>query len=121
MEFERAFVRAGGLLVAGSDPTGHGGVVAGFSNQRQIELLVGAGFSAAEAIRIATLNGAKYLGRDHRIGIIVGGKQADLVVVRGNPEDRISAIEEVEIVFKNGRGYDAAKLRESVRGIVGER
>jgi enamidase len=121
MEFERAFVRAGGLLVAGSDPTGHGGVVAGFSNQRQIELLVGAGFSAAEAIRIATLNGAKYLGRDHRIGSIVGGKQADLVVVRGNPEDRISAIEEVEIVFKNGRGYDAAKLRESVRGIVGER
>jgi enamidase len=121
MAFERAFAQAGGLLVAGSDPTGQGGVVPGFSNQRAIELLVGAGFTAPEAIRIATLNGARYLQRDEQIGTIAGGKQADLVVVRGNPEDRISAIEEVETVFKNGIAYDARKLLDSVRGVVGDR
>ena len=62
MTFELAFARAGGLLAAGSDPTGHGGVVAGFSNQREIVLLVEAGFTPVEAIHIATLNGANVAG-----------------------------------------------------------
>ena len=121
MEFEVAFVRAGGLLVAGSDPTGHGGVVAGFSNQRAIELLVEAGFSPADAIRIATLNGARFLRREAEIGTVARGKHADLVVVRGDPEDRISAIEQVETVFKDGVGYDSRKLKDSVQGLVGLR
>lgn len=121
MRFEREFVKAGGLLATGTDPTGHGGLVAGFSNQRAIQLLVEAGFSAPEAIRIATLNGARALGRDDRIGSIASGKQADLVVLRGNPEDRISAIEQVEFVFKKGVGYDPAKLIESTRGMVFEK
>src|SRR5687768_1731770 len=68
MEFERAFVQAGGLLIAGLDPTGNGGIVAGFGDLRQIELLVEAGFTPAEAVKIATLNGAKFLGEDSRIG-----------------------------------------------------
>ena len=119
MEFERAFVRAGGLLVAGSDPTGHGGVIAGFSNHRQIQLLVEAGFSPVEAIQIATLIGARYLGRDDQIGSIERGKSADLVIVGGDPDDNIAAISAVEMVFKKGVGYDAVKLRESVRGMVG--
>jgi len=118
MAFERRFVRAGGLLVAGTDPTGRGGLVAGFSNQRAIQLLVEAGFTVPEAIRIATLNGARYLGREDRIGSVATGKQADLVVVRGDPEQRLSAIEEVEIVFKKGVGYDPRALMESVRGQV---
>lgn len=118
MAFEKAFVRAGGLLVAGTDPTGHGGSVAGFANQRAIQLLVEAGFTVPEAVRIATLNGAKYLGRDQQVGSIAAGKQADLVVLQGDPEERISAIEDVETVFRKGVGYDPAKLRESVRGMV---
>ena len=69
MALERAFAKAGGLLIAGTDPTGGGGVIPGYSNQRQIELLVEAGFTPLEAISIATLNGAKYLGREARIGI----------------------------------------------------
>ncbi|HEV8134683.1 MAG TPA: amidohydrolase family protein [Pyrinomonadaceae bacterium] len=121
MEFERAFVKAGGLLIAGLDPTGNGGIVAGFGDLREVELLVEAGFTPVEAIKIATLNGAKFLGEDARIGSISTGKQADLMVVKGNPAATISDIEKVEIVFKDGVGYDSEKLIQSVQGLVGIR
>ena len=121
MEFERAFVKAGGLLIAGLDPTGNGGIVAGFGDLREVELLVEAGFTPAEAISIASLNGARFLGEDARIGSIAPGKQADLMVVKGNPTVTISDIENVEIVFKDGLGYDSEKLIQSVQGLVGIR
>ncbi|HVQ38695.1 MAG TPA: amidohydrolase family protein [Pyrinomonadaceae bacterium] len=121
MEFERAFVQAGGLLIAGLDPTGNGGVVAGFGDQREVELLVEAGFTPVEAIKIATLNGARFLGEDARIGSVTAGKQADLMVVKGNPAANILDIEKVEIVFKDGVGYDSEKLIQSVQGLVGIR
>ena len=119
MALERAFVKAGGMLVAGTDPTGAGGVVPGYSNQRQIELLVEAGFTPLEAISIGTLNGAKYLGRDARIGSLAVGKQADIIVLGGNPAQAIADIRKVETVFKNGVGFDPDKLVASVRGQVG--
>jgi enamidase len=119
MALERAFVKAGGQLIAGTDPTGSGGVVPGFSNQRQVELLVESGFTPLEAIRIVTLNGAKYLGRDGRIGSIAAGKQADLVVLNGNPAVNVADIRNVETVFKQGVGFDPVKLIESVKGRVG--
>jgi len=121
MEFERAFVQAGGLLIAGLDPTGNGGIVAGFGDLREVELLVEAGFTPVEAIKIATLNGAKFLGEDARIESIAPGKQADLMIVKGNPATTISDIEKVEIVFKDGVGYDSEKLIQSVQGLVGIR
>jgi enamidase len=119
MALERAFARAGGTLVAGTDPTGSGGVVPGYSNHRQMELLVEAGFTPLEAISISTLHGAKYLGRDARIGTISVGKQADLVVVGGDPSATIADFRKVEIVFRHGVGYDPAKLIASVAGRVG--
>ncbi|HEX6649567.1 MAG TPA: amidohydrolase family protein [Pyrinomonadaceae bacterium] len=121
MEFERAFVKAGGLLLAGLDPTGNGGIVAGFGDLREVELLVEAGFTPLEAIQIATLNGAKFLGEDARIGSVAVGKQADLMVVKGNPAATIADIENVEIVFKDGVGYNSEKLIQSVQGLVGIR
>jgi imidazolonepropionase-like amidohydrolase len=121
MEFERAFVQAGGMLIAGLDPTGNGGIVAGFGDLRQIELLVEAGFTPVEAVKIATLNGAKVLGEDSRIGSIAAGKQADLLIVKGNPAANINDIENVHIVFKDGVGYDSEKLIQSVQGLVGIR
>src|SRR4029453_8800358 len=90
MEFELAFVKAGGLLIAGLDPTGNGGIVAGFGDLREVELLVEAGFTPLEAIKIATFNGAKFLGEDARVGPSAGGKQADLMVVKGNPAVNIN-------------------------------
>jgi len=120
MELERAFVAAGGLLIAGPDPTGAGDVLPGFGDQREIELLVEAGFSPVEAIKISTLNGATYLGRQSQIGSIAAGKNADLVVVKGDPSKQIADVESVEIVFKDGVGYDSHKLLESVRGRYGQ-
>lgn len=121
LEFEYAFSKAGGLLLAGLDPTGMGGVVAGFGDQREVELLVEAGFTPVEAIHIATYNGAQFLGDLDRVGTIASGKQADVVVIKGDPSKRIEDIENVETVFKDGIGYDSQKLIESVRGVVGLR
>jgi len=121
MEFEYAFVKAGGTLLAGEDPTGVGGILAGFGDQREVELLVEAGFTPFEAIHIATANGAQFLGDADRVGTIASGKAADLVVIKGDPSQKIEDIENAEIVFKDGIGYDPAKLIDSVRGIAGSR
>jgi imidazolonepropionase-like amidohydrolase len=117
---ERAFVAAGGLLLAGPDPTGAGNVLPGFGDQRAIELLVDAGFPPLDAIRIGTFNGASYLGLAGRIGSVAVGKDADLLLVRGDPSRRIADIENVETVFKDGVGYDPAALLASVRGRYGQ-
>jgi imidazolonepropionase-like amidohydrolase len=119
MVLEVKFYRAGGLLVVGTDPTGYGGVMAGYGNWRAIELLVEAGLSPVEAIRVATSNGARLLGIDRDTGSLEAGKAADLVVVDGNPADSISDLRKTETVFKDGIGYDSKRLFESVNGSVG--
>jgi imidazolonepropionase-like amidohydrolase len=121
MQFERAFVKAGGTLLAGLDPTGIGGVIAGFGDLREVELLVDAGFTPLEAIKIASLNGAQFLGEAARIGSLASGKQADIMIVKGDPSTKINDIENVEVVFKDGVGWDSKKLIESVKGQVGTR
>jgi hypothetical protein len=121
LEFELAFVKAGGLLLAGPDPTGNGGTLPGFGDQREIELLVEAGFTPVEAIQIGTENGAIYLGKQDRIGTLAADKDADFVLIKGDPSKKIDDIENVETVFKDGIGYDSSKLIESVRGQVGIR
>jgi len=121
MKFERDFVKAGGVLMAGVDPTGAGGDLPGFGDQRELELLVEAGFTPAEAIHIATANGAEFLGLSAKVGTLAQGKSADIMVIHGDPIARIADIEKVEIVFKDGVGYDSQKLIDSVRGIVGLR
>jgi imidazolonepropionase-like amidohydrolase len=121
MQFERAFVQAGGLLMAGCDPTSFGGVLPGLADQRNLELLVEAGFTAVEAIHIASQNGATFLGEDATIGTLAAGKAADLMVIAGNPAQKIEDIENVETVFKDGLGYDPEKLMQSVQGVVGLR
>lgn len=119
MEFERAFVKAGGTLLAGLDPTGIGGVIAGFGDIREVELLVDAGFTPLEAVKIASLNGAQFLGVADHAGSLAKGKQADIMIVKGDPSAKISDIENVEVVFKDGVGWDSQKLIDSVKGQVG--
>jgi imidazolonepropionase-like amidohydrolase len=121
MEFERAFVKAGGMLLAGLDPTGIGGIIAGFGDLREVELLVESGFTPLEAIKIATLNGAQFLGEADHVGSLAPGKQADIMLVKGDPSSKIADIENVELVFKDGVGWDSKKLIDSVKGQVGVR
>ena len=94
-------------------------MIPGYSNQRAVELLVESGLTPLEAIKVATLNGATYLGRADKVGSIALGRQADLVVLDGDPSARIDDIRKVSMVFKEGIGYDPAKLIASVRGKVG--
>ena len=117
-EVERAFVRAGGLLLAGSDAV-IDAFIAGFGDQREVEMLVEAGFTPEQAIQIASLNGAQFLKESKRIGSLAAGKQADIMIVKGDPSKNIRDIENVEIVFKDGVGYDSKKLIDSVKGQVG--
>jgi imidazolonepropionase-like amidohydrolase len=120
MEFDRAFVKAGGLLGAGSDPCCTS-AIAGYGDQRNYELLVEAGFTPEQAIQIMTSNGAKILGFDKTLGTIQPGMQADLVVLNGDPVRTPADIRKVETVFRRGIGFDPEKLRDAVKGMVGLR
>jgi enamidase len=119
MKLEKMFVEAGGTLLAGTDPTGYGGVVPGFSGKRQVELLVEEGFSFPQALKIATLNGARYLGRDRDVGSLAVGKRADIAFVEGDPMKNPAAIEAMPYVFKKGVGYDSNAIFEALKGQAG--
>jgi imidazolonepropionase-like amidohydrolase len=119
MAFEKEFVEAGGLLGAGVDPTGIGGALAGYGDQRNYELFIEAGFTPTRAIRIMTLNGAKILGVQQKLGSVERGKLADLVVLKGDLSGDPKVIRNPTLVFKDGVGYDSAKLIASVEGRVG--
>jgi hypothetical protein len=119
-KMEKQFSDAGGLLTVGTDPTGNGGVLAGYGNWRNIELLVeAAGFTPLEALKIATLNGAIALGIDKTTGTIEVGKEADLIVIDGDPSKNIADIRKVVWVFKDGVGFNSKRIFESVKGKVG--
>ncbi|MGH8214100.1 MAG: amidohydrolase family protein, partial [Rhodanobacteraceae bacterium] len=119
-KLETRFVEAGGLLMGGSDPTGYGGVIPGFSSKREIELLVQAdGFSFPQAVEVVSLNAAKFEGHDKDIGSLAVGKRADIVVIDGDPAKEVTAIEHMPLVFKNGVGYDTAAIFKSMQGQIG--
>jgi imidazolonepropionase-like amidohydrolase len=119
MQFEKAFVAAGGTLLVGTDPTGWGGTLPGPGNHAAIRLLVEAGFTPLEAIRIATYAGAKFQGIDNRVGTLAVGKQADLLLIDGKPDEDITQLGRIDLVFKNGIAFDPKRLKESLRGKIG--
>ncbi|HMB91313.1 MAG TPA: amidohydrolase family protein [Rhodothermales bacterium] len=119
MAFERLFVQAGGHLVMGPDPGRH--VLPGYGNQRGFELLVEAGFTVPEALEIATANGAEALGIAHEVGRVAQGYVADLVILNGDLAAEPSVIRDIEVVFKDGMGFNPKKLIADVQGQVGYR
>ena len=118
MAYERRFVDMGGVLAAGVDPTGNGGALPGYGDQRNYELLREAGFSAETAVQIMSANGAQVLGED-ALGTVEEGKVADLVLVRGDLVADPAAIKDVTLVFKDGVGYASERLLADVKGRVG--
>ncbi len=120
-DYEYAFYKAGGLLASGVDPTGYGGALPGFGDQRNYELLREAGFTAEETVQIISANGAKVLDIFDEVGTITPGKRADLVLIDGDIVNMPAEIRNVVTVFKNGVGFDSASLIESVSGEVGVR
>ena len=117
--FEYRFFKAGGLLASGVDPTGNGGALPGFGDQRNYELLLEAEFTPSEALQVMSLNGARVLGVDDDLGSIEAGKLADLILIDGDPVTDPFQIRNVVTVFKDGVGYDSLKLIASVKGLVG--
>jgi enamidase len=119
MRMEKRFVAMGGTLLAGTDPTGYGGVVPGWSARRQVQLLVEGGFAFPQALRIATLNGARYLGREREVGSIEVRKRADLVLIDGDPVADAAALDRMPLVFKAGVGYRTQAIFDALKGAIG--
>ncbi len=95
---------AGGVLALGTDQT------IGPAVHRELELLVAAGIAPLDVIRIATLNGAIFLGREHDLGSIEPGKLADLLLLSADPLADIRNSQAVDIVIKNGVVVDRSRL-----------
>lgn len=119
MAWEKKFYEAGGHLVAGTDPTGSGRTIAGYANQRVIELFIEAGFSLTDAIKISSLDGARFLERADKVGSLEVGKQADIVLIDGDLEADIANIRKMELVFKDGIGFNSPAIFKSMKGKVG--
>lgn len=119
MAWEKQFVDAGGTLLVGTDPTGYGGVVAGWSNLRALELLQEAGFSLEQTVKIATLNGATFLEQQDSIGTIEVGKRANLAIFNSDLSSDNGDVTAIRYSVKDGNIYDSQKIFNSLKGIVG--
>ncbi|PJJ60469.1 amidohydrolase family protein [Hymenobacter chitinivorans] len=109
---------AGVTLLAGSDSgPSNSYVYPGVSLLGELELLVAAGLTPAQALQAATINGALFLKADQRSGTIAVGKEADLVLLDRNPLENISHLRRVQCVVSRGRLYSARDLRRLVLAV----
>src|SRR6266436_3659062 len=100
---------SGVLFLAGTD-TPNPSILPGFALHDELKLLVSAGFSPLEALQTATLNPARYLGKEKDLGTIETGKLADLVLLDANPLDDIANTRKIRAVVLAGRYLDRAEL-----------
>jgi len=117
----KAFYDAGGahLITLGTDHPSWGEFFSGFSAHRELHTFVLAGIAPADAIRFATINGARAMNVSSLLGTVEPGKLADLFVAEGNPLEDIRNTRNVVWVIKNGVQYDASLLLDGVRGRIG--
>lgn len=112
---------AGGahLLIVGTDEPVYTDLLPGFAYHRELLAMTKAGIPPVVVLKAATINGARALGIDDRLGSIEAGKFADLYVVRGNPLDDIKVARDVSFVVKDGVAYDPVELLQSAEGRIG--
>jgi imidazolonepropionase-like amidohydrolase len=115
---EKAFVKSGGRMVLGADAADCG-LLPGFQNHNAMVSMVKAGWTPLEVIKMSTIDGAKFLKVENEVGSLDVGKVADLIMVSGKPDLTMEDIRNVEVVFRNGVGYDPKALRERAKGLVG--
>ena len=107
------------LLTLGTDHPSWGEFWSGFGAHRELQAMVLAGIPNAAALRTGTINAARALGVDQRLGTVEAGKYADLLIVRGDPLSDITATRHALYVVKAGKVYDPAALFDSVKGKMG--
>ncbi|MCP3996226.1 MAG: amidohydrolase family protein [bacterium] len=112
---------AGGahLLIVGTDEPVYTSLLPGFAYHRELLAMTYAGIPPTAVLKAATINGARALGVEARLGSIEVGKLADLCVVRGNPLDDIKRARDVKLVLRNGIPYDPVELLQSAEGKIG--
>jgi imidazolonepropionase-like amidohydrolase len=117
----RLFVENGGerWLTTGTDHPSWGQFFSGFGIHREMHAMTRAGVPNEVVLAAATINGARALNLDDRLGSIQVGKLADFTIVRGDPLSDITATRNVLHVVKGGEVYDPAALLDSVRGTMG--
>ena len=115
----RAFYEAGGKITLGTDHFSDGSFLPGFGVHRELDALVRSGIPPVDAIRIATINGARALGIDKNHGSLETGKSADLYVVSGNPLKNIRNTRNGKIVVRAGKVYQCDSLLRGVQGKLG--
>ena len=109
----------GHLLIVGTDEPVYTSLLPGFAYHRELLAMTYAGLPAVAVLKAATINGAKALGIEARLGSVEPGKLADLVVVRGNPLADIKVAREVRLVIKEGVVYDPEAPLQSAEGMIG--
>ena len=109
---------AGVPLLAGSDSGAFNSFIyPGASLQGELELLVQAGLTPLQALQAATINGAKFMGVASRTGTIAPGKDADLVLLTGNPLENIANVRQIDAVISRGKAYPAPALANLLRAV----
>ena len=109
----------GDLLIVGTDEPVYTSLLPGFAFHRELLAMVHAGSPAVTVLKAATINGARSLAIDDRLGSIEVGKLADLYVARGNPLEDIKDARDVRLVIKSGSVYDPETLLQSAKGKIG--
>jgi len=117
LEVVNAMHRAGIQFLAGTDTPPGVYIFPGFSLHEELQRFVAAGFTPMEALQTATLNPAKFLGMEDRLGTITPGKLADLVLLNANPLDDIRNTQKIEAVVANGRYFSRADLDKMLAGV----
>lgn len=117
LEVVNAMHRSGIPFLAGTDTPPGVYIFPGFSLHEELERFVAAGFSPLEALQTATLNPARFLGRENELGTIEKGKLADMVLLDANPLDDIRNTQKIAGVVANGRYFSRTDLNNMLAGV----
>ena len=119
LKLTRIFDETGVKMLAGSD-FGGGWVIPGISLHQEFDLLEQAGLTPLKILQMTTLNGAEFLQRESSMGTVEEGKDANLVLLDGNPIDAVQNLHKINAVVRAGRFYSAQALDDLKEQVAGQ-